>query len=45
MMLSVTWGGCVKIALLIAFAAFAKNFARCMHDKFCFLCKKDACCK
>lgn len=40
MMLSVTWGGCVKIGLLLTFYAFVKTFVKCMHDTYCKVCKK-----
>ena len=45
MVLSITWGAVVKIAILIGLGSFAMNFVKCLHDRFCILCKKDACCK
>lgn len=46
MTLSISVGGCVKIAVLIVFASFMNVFMKCVHDKFCVLCKKDdSCCK
>ncbi len=35
----------IAIIVLIVINAVVKNMVRCLHDKFCFLCKKDACCK
>lgn len=39
------WGLFFKIVLLIIINAFVMNCVKCLHDKFCLLCKKDACCK
>lgn len=36
----------LQIVLLIIIAAFVMNAVKCLHDKFCVLCKKkDECCK
>ena len=36
----------LEIALLIIINAIAMNLIKCLHDKFCFLCKSpDNCCK
>ncbi|MDD5174454.1 MAG: hypothetical protein WC419_05175 [Candidatus Omnitrophota bacterium] len=40
-----SWGLFGKIAILICINAFVKTLARCAHDNFCFICKKDPCCK
>ena len=39
-MLSITGGAMVKIAMLIAFACICNAAVRCMHDNFCKTCKK-----
>lgn len=33
------------IVILIVINAVVLSVVKCLHDKFCFLCKKDACCK
>ena len=36
----------IQIVLLIAIFAVVMNVVKCLHDKFCALCKKkDECCK
>ena len=35
-----SWGLFGQIVLLIFIFAFAKNFAKCMHDTYCTVCKK-----
>jgi hypothetical protein len=40
MMLSITVGAMVKIAILIAFAAFINTLVKCLHDTYCKVCKK-----
>ena len=46
MMLSLTWGACVKIAVLIVFAQASKNMVKKLQEKFCPICKPtDSCCK
>jgi len=45
MMLTLTWGACAKIMLLIAFFHFSKNMITKLQEKYCPLCKPDSCCK
>ena len=41
-----SFGLFLQIVLLIIIAAFVMNIVKCLHDKFCVLCKKkDECCK
>jgi hypothetical protein len=35
----------LAIVVLIVINAIVRNMVKCLHDKFCVLCKKDACCK
>lgn len=35
-----SWTLFVQIVLLIAIFVFLKTFVKCMHDNFCFKCKK-----
>ena len=43
MMITLTWGACVKIALLIVFFHSSKNMIKTLHEKYCPLCKVDSC--
>ena len=43
MMITLTWGACVKIALLIIFFHFSKNIIKKLQEKYCPLCKVDSC--
>lgn len=49
MMLTLSWGAVIKIAILIAFYHASKNMIKKLHDKYCPLCKvdskADSCCK
>jgi len=49
MVLSLTWGAVVKIAVLIAFYHASKNMIKKLQEKYCPLCKVDSkgdsCCK
>lgn len=45
MMLSLTWGACAKIAVLIILFHASKNVIKKLQEKYCPLCKADACCK
>jgi hypothetical protein len=45
MMWTLTWGACFKIALLIIFFHSSKNIIKKVQEKYCPLCKVDACCK
>jgi len=46
MVIGLTWGAVVKIAMLIAFYHASKNMIKALQDKYCPLCKKtDSCCK
>ncbi len=41
-----SFGLFLQIVLLIVIAAFVMTAVKCLHDKFCVLCKKpDQCCK
>ena len=41
-----SWGMFTQIVLLIIIFCVAKNAVKCLHDKYCLLCKKDGgCCK
>ena len=42
MMLTLTTGGCVKIALLIVFFHATKNMVKKMQEKYCPICKVDS---
>jgi len=36
----------IQIVILIVIAAVVNNMVKCLHDKFCILCKpKGECCK
>lgn len=36
----------LQIVILIIINAFVLRFVKCIHDRFCLLCKKpDQCCK
>lgn len=43
MVLSLTWGACVKIALLIVFFHASGNIIKKLQEKYCPLCKTDSC--
>jgi len=43
MLFSLTWGACIKIALLIAFSHASKNMIKKLQEKYCPLCKVDSC--
>ena len=45
MELSLTWGACLKIALLILFFHATKNMIKRLQEKYCPLCKMDSCSK
>jgi len=35
-----SWGLFFKIVLLIVIFSFVQQCVKCMHDKFCAMCKK-----
>jgi hypothetical protein len=39
MVLTISWGAVVKLALVGAIIAFIKMALKCMHDKSCVICK------
>jgi hypothetical protein len=45
MVLSLTWGACAKIALLIIFFHASGNMIKKLQEKYCPLCKVDSCSK
>ncbi len=49
MVLSMSWGMFVKIAILIVFSHATKNMIKKLQEKYCPLCKvdskADSCCK
>lgn len=45
MVLTLSWGAVVKIALLIAFFHSSKNIIKKLQEKYCPLCKTDSCSK
>ncbi|MBF0494237.1 MAG: hypothetical protein HQL28_03800 [Candidatus Omnitrophica bacterium] len=45
MMLTLSWGACVKIGLLIVFSHATKNMIKKLQEKYCPLCKVDSCSK
>jgi hypothetical protein len=49
MMISLTWGTVIKVAMLIVFSHATKNMIKKLQEKYCPLCKVDAkadsCCK
>ncbi|MCX5680634.1 MAG: hypothetical protein NTZ95_08365 [Candidatus Omnitrophica bacterium] len=45
MVLSLTWGAVIKIAILIAFYHASNNMIKKLQEKYCPLCKADSCAK
>ena len=45
MMISLTWGAVIKIALLIVIFHAVKEPIKKLQEKYCPLCKTDSCCK
>jgi hypothetical protein len=49
MVLTLSWGACVKIGLLMMFFHASKNMIKKFQEKYCPLCKVDSkgdsCCK
>jgi hypothetical protein len=45
MVLTLSWGACVKIAILIVFFHATKNMIKKLQEKYCPLCKTDTGCK